>query len=240
MNLVSSTDTQELPITSDEPDSAVKPKRVHAPQSLFIATELTEATLFLAILQQEPEIADLLIPKGIDSSERAVGQLLLERATEAFTRRQTRMGLEDSALGEVGRLLKLVKREYVDFRGAARVKVLTQGGRTALGLRGKVPLDRRTLIAQVRSTYRTAQQPEFQPVLASCGYTTAHLTDLLSDVAALEVALVASRDARGEAERATVERDEAVRQLRQWTAGVKAITRRVLQERPDLKRKLGM
>ena len=240
MNETQTLDNQELPVVSDDPDSRHKAKRINAPQSQLLATEISEAALFLAILDQEPEIADLLAPRGINPAERTFGHQLHQRAQSAFTRRQSQMGKEDNALVEASRLLGVVKKDHIDFRSIARVKVLSQGGRAALGLKGVLPTNRQGLVTRVRASYSAAAQPEFQPVLMHSGYSVTQLADLQGDVNDLEAAIGATREARGSAERATLERDEAVRQLRQWTSGVKAIARRSLQDRPDLRRKLGM
>lgn len=240
MNNTNTLDTQELPTAPDEPDSAIKAKRTRAPQNQQHATEISEAALFLTLLDKENELADLLALRGIDKAERDLGKQLHSVAQSAFDQRQSTMGREDASLAEVNRLLGVVKKDYTDFRSIARVKVLTPGGRVALGLKGALPTDRQGLVTLVRASYRVAAQPEFQGILARAGYSVSQLADLQRDVDALEEAIAISRDARGSAERATASRVAAIRSLRQWTSAVKTVARRSLQDRPDLLGKLGL
>ena len=229
---------EETVNVTPEEAKAAKKRATPAEQDQLIADEIAEAGTLIATVTAEPEILAALAVYGTDTQELAVGEGLQATAQDRFTDRQAALANDNAKSALAIQETATVRTAYADFREVCRARITDPNLRQALSLNGSIPQDRQKMMTQARAAYGEAAKPVHQPALAKIGFGPSVLAARLAGVDGLDTALAAARDAAGAARGATVARNQAAKELRQWVTSLRRIARRALRTRPELAAKL--
>ena len=230
-----------MPDTTPPPP---KPKPSRAAQDQRLANDIAAARVLLETARIDAEIAPLLAARGYDAAKLAQGLAAQQAAQDAYTARQTALGLLGNGATNADAAQTTARQNYADFRETGRavaaVSSNAAAARATLGLNGKVQADAQKFITQARASYAAARQAPHAAQFATYGYPEAILAALESALDALEQAQRAHTAADSGAQDATRRRDAAFKALSEWLAPFKRIAKVALRARPDLLARLGL
>lgn len=161
------------------------------------------------------------------------GFLLQDQAMGTFTARQIAMAAQGEATTAVIEAQRAVRVAYGDFRKIGRVVFKDDITRAALGLTGRIPVERARLIHLARTGFETAQKPDYAPALARRGLTAAVFEANLALLAALVAADEAQVAAMAAARQATANRTTAMARLDAWFGEFRGIAKVAFRQQPE-------
>lgn len=189
-----------------------------------------------------PDILAALTPFGYDAVQLDEGLGLADTAETEAERQTTEYAEQYNATNKLAEEVGALRAMYTRHVKLARVafKPGTEGYVT-LGLKGRRARTMPGLLTEARSFYRAIEgSPNLQAVLDPLTVNAAAVTAGLAQADAVEAAEVAQQKEMGEAQRATVVRDEAVAELRGFYRDFAEVAKIALEDQPQLREVLGL
>lgn len=210
-----------------------------------IETVLTNHTLTLNNALADPEASALLALKGFPAEKLNEGLARIEAARDKQEARLVAAGAQLAATDQFKTAFAAARTAYADFRETARAHYGSEAQNReiweALKLGGAAPQNAQSFIGTAYLTFDNAlADPDIVAELTPYGYDQAGLLAERAVIEAMDEANQAQELAKGNSQRATVERDEAMEELRVWMGKFRRIARRALKGRDDLLVKLGL
>lgn len=189
-----------------------------------------------------PDILAALTPFGYDAVQLDEGLGLADTAETEAERQTTEYAEQYNATNKLAEEVGALRAMYTRHVKLARVafKPGTEGYVT-LGLKGRRARTMPGLLTEARSFYRAIEgSPNLQATLDPLTVNAAAVTAGLAQADAVEAAEVAQQKEMGEAQRATVVRDEAVAELRGFYRDFAEVAKIALEDQPQLREVLGL
>lgn len=221
---------------SDPITPTVDPKtRKKAEQDQEMANAISASAKLMHTALDNPEILELLAPRGYDSAalEEAL-ETKHEPAQAAFDARQVAMGRLASRMKSLAETEATERRDFADYREIARTCFPAAADRLALGLNGTAPKDLEKFLTTAKASYGTGKKAPYTGKLTVRGYSPSLIDAELEGLKAVANLAKAAANAKGEAKKATETRDKAAKALAGWTAEFRKVAKRTLRGRPDL------
>ncbi len=179
---------------------------------------------------------------GYGEAKLLEGQSLQEKATDLHEKQVKEYGEQFAATDELNQARKTAHKDYIIHLKIARIAL--RGDKNAvksLGLSGKRKESLSGWISQTKTFYVNAiSSKDVIDALSRFGITQQKLEasqDKVNDVESLAAAQLIEK---GEAQAATVARDQALDELDEWMADFIAIARIALEDQPQLIEMLGI
>jgi hypothetical protein len=189
----------------------------------------------------DPEVLALVGAYGYDAQRLAQGKQLLERSLQAYEVKEACAGAQRQATAETDRARLEAEDAFLALVRVARAVFKTdEPALTALALRGRVPASTAAFLGRADQLFDNARLPEVQQGLQAYGYDAARLQAEYKRINAYREADQVQEAAKGTAQQATADHDEALALLRDWIAQYIKIARIALRHQPKLLDKLGL
>ncbi len=218
--------SNEVKMTGSEAKVTARKRETPADQNQIIAHEIDTAAVFIDMLDKNPARRAKIGKTGLSQVKLSEGKTLQAAALAAFVARQSAMAAEETGVSAAKKHEIGDRKNFTDFRVFLRQDIKEMGTRTALGLDGKLALDRQTFTTQARASYTEAKKPQWRALLDPEGYTVAVLDGLLADLDALDGLTSTAESAKIVARDATKDRNTSARALRTWVTWVNTRERR--------------
>ena len=190
----------------------------------------------------DDEVKGFLGVFGYDETSLNAGKTLLDEASQLNQQQLKEYGDQYSATQEFTAKWETAKSDYTRFTKIARVAVKNDpAAYQKLGLSGPRKQSFSGLSSQIEQFYTNAlADPSILAAFGRFGVTQQKLTSGKQNYDAAKAASVAQQNEKGEAQQATLARDNAVDALDDWLSDFTAIARIALEEKPQLLEKLGI
>ena len=198
--------------------TGTKPK-TRAVQNQRIQNFITEASQAIATAKQDNQLLLTLTALGYDEAELTTGEDLALTAQNSFTLRQQALGNLDAAHASIEATAKIFHDRCTDFRDVVRLAFTDSASLQALGVSGKLPFDRQSLITKMRASFATAAQEPYATALTRRSYGIATLATATAELTALDTALSTRAMVVQQAVAATTLRDSDYKALKTWMTG---------------------
>jgi hypothetical protein len=226
----------------EDPAPAPAPEpRQNADQDRQIEADLSEIERILTNTLSEPEALALLTP--IEFGPDALDGLFERHAAtrEAYATRARAMAAHEAAVRAKDAQEAICRADYSEFRRVARARYRDdEAAHTALALNGSTPKGLDPFLTRARGSYDNAGQEPYATDLGRRGYTPERRTALLAGLQALIDAREAQQNTAGRALEATRTRDAAMSALRVGFAEFRDTARPILEDHPELLRRIGL
>lgn len=207
-----------------------------------IAARLDAARVAIHNSLAETDVQTMLTEYGYDTDRLQQGRTLYERALALVQQQSDAYGEQTTAQAELEQAQEHADEIYLRHVKLARIAlkadpVLAQ----RLGLGGDRKRSLSGWLHQARTFYHVALgDSQIVARLAPVGLTRTKLEQGQSLISAVEAADEAQGKERGEAQKATKERDAALDALDEWVSDLVAIAHIALETDPQLIEKLGI
>lgn len=229
------------PVPAPDPTpTPLPPVRTPSPQDVKMAAAIADAKNFLTVAGSDPEIAPLLAVRSYDAAKIAAGLALQAAAQDAYTARQTEISAQDAISAALSDADDAARAAYSLFRENVRAAPFAEADVQALGVQGRVPLQRAAFLTMARAGYDVAATKPYSDVLKNFGYKAADLGAAAASLDALEAAAAAQNSESGDAKGATKARNDAFAALDSWMGDARRAAKLALKGRDDLLRKLAL
>jgi hypothetical protein len=212
----------------------------YAEQDQRIENDITEIGQRIEAAQADSELSTMLAGRGYDSAALQAGLALYDTAQQLFTARQTALGARGQASAAHSGAYITAYQMYADFRETARAVFTASADRSALSVSGVIPRDAQKFITLARASYAAAQNDPYKTTLAKYGYPAATITTALAALDAYSASIEAHAAGKGDAEKATKDRNAAYADLKKWDAQFRKIAKVAIHNRADLEKKLNL
>jgi len=211
-------------------------------QDQALANRINQYRTTLTTAQANPELLDLLRPRGYDEVAFGVGLSRCDAAQTTFTARQNAIADRQEAAAAEKAARQAARDGFTDWRKTVRAVFRTNpAAQTALGATGRVPADQEKFLTLANASYTTAlENSDYQTALTNRGYDPPAIQAEQAKLQALLQTSAAHEAAKGAAVRATAERDAAAKAMDEWWFEFRAIAQVALKDRPDLLIGLGL
>lgn len=190
----------------------------------------------------DDEVKGFLSVFGYDDAALNAGKALLDEASQLNLQQLKEYGDQYTATQEFNAKWGTAKADYTRLTKIARVAVKNDAAAyQKLGLSGPRRQSFSGLSAQMDPFYTNAlADPSILAALGHFGITAEKLNTGKANYDAAKAASVTQQNEKGEAQQATLVRDQAVDALEDWLSDFIAIARIALEEKPQLSEKLGI
>lgn len=203
-----------------------------------IAGQLNAAQLAISNTLGDVEIQALVTGLGYPTEKMSEGRALYEAAVSAVNAQRAAAGAQQDASAQHDEARGIALDAYQALAKVARAVMLSDKARlTAMGLSGAMPRTTAGFIAAATTLFDNAAGIA---ELAAYGYDADHLAAERAKIAAYIEADNRQEAAKGAAQQATREQDEALRALNEWLAQYIKIARVALREKAQLLEKIGV
>lgn len=202
-----------------------------------ISEQLQWANTLIYNAQHHPSIQEKLAELGYKPENVAVGQTLL---TDTQVREQEQRSQYEKKLATTDALvvhLASLKAEFKEHYTLAKLAFRERAVRKSLGLDKEQSSRRGEWIKQVVDFY-TELLKNPKP-MAKYGVNKAKLEQGLAAAQSAQVLLIEQQQAKGEAQRATQHKQQALQNLKRWCRDFQTIAEVALQDDPQLMEILG-
>ncbi|MBN1310327.1 MAG: hypothetical protein JXB30_02830 [Anaerolineae bacterium] len=203
-----------------------------------IAEQLNRAQLAIANTLGDEEIQTLVTALGYPAEVMSEGQVLYKAAVLAVNAQRAAAGAQQDATQEQSEAREVAQDAYQALAKLARAIFVDDKARLeALGLRGEMPQATAEFIAAAITLFENAKGV---PELVDYGYDADRLAAEHTKITAFVEAENRQEAAKGTAQQATREQDEALKALNDWVAQYIKIARVALREKTQLLEKIGV
>jgi hypothetical protein len=208
----------------------------------IIATKLHSIENGILGALGNPEIQDRLSEYGYTPERIEEGRALLDAATSLMAAQVEEYGDQYSATGELGKRWRAIYAKYIVTVKVARVAFKTQHDQLArFNAIGKRNRSLSGWLRDARILYTNLlNSPDALDVMARFGYSGERLREDQQEVNAVEELHSRQLGEKGEAQQATLDRDNALDNICDWYSDFRAIARVALYEKPQLLEALGI
>jgi hypothetical protein len=193
-------------------------------------------------VQNNPEIQEKLSPFGYTPTRIEEGKEMLNNVTRRMTAQVEEYSDQFIATDKLGKLWKLSYSDYMVLVKVTRVAFVGQPEMLQrFNATGKRNRSLSGWLRDARIMYTNLlNSPEALAVMAGFGYPVERLEKELQTVNAVEKLHSKQLGEKGDAQQATLERDEAFDALCKWYSNFRAIARVALYNKPQLLEAIGM
>ncbi|NIR48544.1 hypothetical protein GWO43_08945 [candidate division KSB1 bacterium] len=207
-----------------------------------IDARLVAAQVAIDNALSNPDVQSYLSVYGYDADKIGAGKALYDNAQQLHQQQVKEYGDQFAASDALKSTWEQAKAEYMRFVKIARVALKSERAAfQKLALNGDRKQSLSGWLSQAKQFYINAlADADILTKLGQFGITQEKLqagTKLVEDT---EAANVAQEKEKGEAQQATLERDQALDQLDEWMSDFTAIARIALEEKPQLLENLGI
>ncbi len=209
---------------------------------MSIADKLLNYGVLINNAITDAAIAEALNAFGYDSAKLAQGKALLE-AFDALVKEQIKeYGEQFEATEMMNSAWKSAQKTYMKSLKIARIVFKNnQAAQTALLLNGIRKISFSGWLHQAQTFYQNLEEnAEFMTALAEYGYTSEKIADEKALINELETAKHSQAKEKGEAQQATLNRDQKLDVLDEWVSEFKVIAKIALEDNPQWIEKLGL
>jgi cell fate (sporulation/competence/biofilm development) regulator YlbF (YheA/YmcA/DUF963 family) len=204
-----------------------------------IAEQTKEARILIYNSRQHAGIRQALVDFGYPIENLEKGQALLEHFLLLQSTKRQNYGAKLNATETVVNELQQLKDAYDEHFMLARLAFKQNRGlQKTLGLTDACPTRRAALVEQIANFYE--QLLPNHAAVKRYGLTRAEIEQAQASVAAFIQLQQQQAQRKGEAQSATQQRNQALKNLQQWVRGYRAIVRVALTEQPQLLEVLGL
>jgi hypothetical protein len=207
-----------------------------------ISERLNLAQVAITNTLKNPEILGLVAKYGYTEEKLNEGRSLYERAIEAVNKRIMAEGLQYQETEKMKAAMKEAQDAYANLSKVARAVFLNDKPKLAqLGISGPMPKSTAQLISTGYAVFTNAlSNEEIKTALSYYGYDEAKLNSELEKIRAFDSANQSQEAAKGSAQQATREQDEALKNLDNWVSQYIKIARVALQGKKELLEQIGV
>jgi len=207
-----------------------------------LAERLLAAQVAIDNALSDNEVKILLAVFGYDDTRLNVGKTLLDTTNQLQQTQQKEYGDQFEATGALKEAWEKADKEYMRFVKVARIALKSEHALyQKLDLSGTRKKTLSGWLAQAKQFYLNAlADTVVLEKMAAYGMTQAKLEAGKTQIEETETANASQEKEKGEAQQATLERDNAVDLLEDWLSDFIAIARIALEEKPQLLEKLGI
>ena len=207
-----------------------------------ISDRLTKAAVAISNALSDSQIGVLLAEYGYQPDKLGDGMALYETAAEAVKKQVAAHGDQKDS---TARLLKAEKTAQVSYQNLAQVTRAAfqrdQAKLAVLGLDNPMPRTLPLFLTMAAALFDNASRmTEIADTLKGYGYTSEKLAKEKVKIVELSAALQSREAAKGAAQQATFEQNNAMEALDRWMAGFVKVARVALRDYPQLLEKLGI
>ena len=190
----------------------------------------------------DTDIKSFLSEYGYDESVLNAGKTLYEQTDHLNQQQLKEYGDQYSATEEFNNVWEKANAEYMRFVKVARIALRNENAAySKLGLSGLRKKSFSGWFSQVDKFYTNAlADPSILSTLSKFGVTQEKLEAGKQSADSSKTASVVQKKEKGEAQQATLARDNSVDELDQWLSDFIGIARIALEEKPQLLEKLGI
>ena len=200
------------------------------------AAILEQYRVALENVENQPEIANLMVALSYDAATITEGKTLLEQTRTAYDKNKTDDDETTAAYADFDARKEQLANTYAMHRKKAKV-LYRKDPVTAeqLGVSGRLPQAYIKWLDTVKKFYATASADAgIQARLASLNLTIADINDTEALIADLETARAEYLREKGESQDATKQKDAAFATMDDWMSEFYAVARIALEDRPQL------
>lgn len=207
-----------------------------------IDQRLLEAKVAIENALSDNEIQGLLTPFGYDEARLTAAKTQRDNTEILHQKQKTEYGEKEAATDALGQSQAEANKEYIRNVKLGRVGLKNNtGALLKLGLVGRRKEDIAGWLTQVKQFYGNAlADPAIIADLAKVGIPQARLQTGQQLVEAVEAAKLTQEKESGDAQQATLDRNNAVAEVDEWKADFTVIARIALEDKPQLLEKLGI
>ena len=207
-----------------------------------LAERLLAAQVAIDNAISDSEVKSLLTELGYDDTRLNEGKILLDTTNQLQQTQQKEYGDQFEATGALKEAWEKADKEYMRFVKVARIALKSEHALyQKLDLSGTRKKTLSGWLAQAKQFYLNAlADTVVLEKMAAYGMTQAKLEAGKTQIEETETANASQEKEKGEAQQATLERDNAVDLLEDWLSDFIAIARIALEEKPQLLEKLGI
>ena len=207
-----------------------------------LAARLLAAQVAIDNAISDSEVKSLLTELGYDDTRLNEGKILLDTTNQLQQTQQKEYGDQFEATGALKEAWEKADKEYMRFVKVARIALKSEHALyQKLDLSGTRKKTLSGWLAQAKQFYLNAlADTVVLEKMAAYGMTQAKLEAGKTQIEETETANASQEKEKGEAQQATLERDNAVDLLEDWLSDFIAIARIALEEKPQLLEKLGI
>ena len=207
-----------------------------------LAARLLAAQVAIDNAISDSEVKSLLTELGYDDTRLNEGKTLLDTTNQLQQTQQKEYGDQFEATGALKEAWEKADKEYMRFVKVARIALKSEHALyQKLDLSGTRKKTLSGWLAQAKQFYLNAlADTVVLEKMAAYGMTQAKLEAGKTQIEETETANASQEKEKGEAQQATLERDNAVDLLEDWLSDFIAIARIALEEKPQLLEKLGI
>ena len=210
--------------------------------SQTIDSRLLAANIAIQNSLNDADIKDALALFGYDETRLNDGQSLYTTAVDKVQKQKKEYGEQYAATDALNSSMESANLEYMRHVKIARIAFKdNRAVFQALGLNGDRKRSVSGWLSQVKQFYANAQaDTAVQEGLNRFGITLEKLQAASQLVNQVETAYAVQNKEMGEAQQATLDRDNALDSLDEWLSDFFAIARIALEDRPQLLEKIGL
>ncbi len=207
-----------------------------------IDQRLLEAKVTIENALSDSEILGLVTPFGYDEARLIAAKTARDNAEMLHQKQKTEYGEQHAATGILEQGQAQANKEYMRCVKLGRVGLKDNtGALLKLGLVGRRKEDIAGWLIQVKQFYSNAlADPAIIADLAKVGVLQERLEAGQQLYEAVEAAKLTQEKERGDAQQATLDRNNAVAAVAEWKADFTVIARVALEDKPQLLEKLGI
>ncbi len=207
-----------------------------------IAQRLLEAKIAIENALSDSVILQMLTLFGYGEARLTAAKTQRDNAEALFQKQKTEYSEKEAATGTLEQSMADANKEYMRCVKLGRVGLKDNAGALLkLGLVGRRKNRIAEWLVQVNQFYSNAlADPAIIAELAKVGIPQARLETGQQLVEAVETAKLTQEKESGDAQQATLDRDNAVTEnVDEWMADFKVVARVALEDKPQLLEKLG-
>lgn len=207
-----------------------------------ISEFLNRAQLILNNTLTDEEILGYVSQFGFDNKKLNEGLQRYERAVEAYNIRQRLKGNQQNLTEEFYKAYKNAQNAYQNLAKVARAIFQNDKGKLAqLGLNKRMP---RTISQFITNAYTLFDNvlsiEDIKTKLSEFGFNEERINSERQKIVELDIAKLKKESAKGAAQQATKDQEQAFYELSRWISTYIKIARVALQGRKELLEKLGI
>jgi hypothetical protein len=207
-----------------------------------VAVQLNAAQVRLCNSASDAEIQGLVGAYGFTPQKLAEGQAAYNTARTKVNEAVALAGARRQCSEYADKAATVARTTYQGLARVARAVFVRQPGvLQRMGLTGPMPRALPAFSKAAFTLFNTTNYTEaMRTKLAAHGYTDSKLSTERSKLEDFDLALRQAKTAKGAAQQATKDQEQALQALREWVAMYGKVARVALRERPQLLEKIGI
>ena len=204
-----------------------------------IAEQLAAAELAINVSLSNTEIQALLAGGGYTVEKLEEGRGLYQTCLDALHAQKNAIGAQQEATQKVKDIWEEAHEAYQALLGVVRLK-FDEAQQARLGAIGATPKSTAGFLTAAGTLFENARLDDFRTVLAGAGYDTRELKSEHAKIGALALANQQQEEAKGAAQQATQELEQAMKKLNAWMKDFRGMAKIKMRGKKQLLEKIGI